>query len=100
MNKICYCCSEITTGQCGNGILDDGEDCDCGSDTTCESNPCCSSYTCRLRIDAECSSGPCCDNCKVIIQQTIFSFHYKEFHLLELDGKGRGRGKMGDFSCK
>ena len=60
--------SEITTGQCGNGIVDEGEDCDCGADTKCDSNPCCSGYTCRLRIDAQCSSGPCCDNCKVKVQ--------------------------------
>ncbi len=54
-------------GRCGNGIVDDGEDCDCGSDTTCSDNPCCSSYTCRLNIDAQCSDGECCQNCKVIL---------------------------------
>jgi len=52
-------------GTCGNGVIDDNEDCDCGSETSCESNPCCSPITCKLKIDAECSSGPCCENCKL-----------------------------------
>jgi len=52
-------------GTCGNGVIDDNEDCDCGSEATCESNPCCSPITCKLKIDAECSSGPCCDNCRM-----------------------------------
>jgi len=52
-------------GTCGNGVIDDGEDCDCGSEADCASNPCCSPITCRLRMDAECSTGPCCDNCRM-----------------------------------
>ena len=50
-------------GSCGNGIIDDGEECDCGSQCTPDS--CCSPVTCRLKADAQCESGPCCDNCKV-----------------------------------
>ena len=53
-------------GNCGNGIVDDGEDCDCGSMELCE-NACCDPITCRLKQEAECSSGACCDpsKCKV-----------------------------------
>eukprot|EP00090_Calanus_glacialis_P003082 TRINITY_DN12230_c0_g1_i1.p1 TRINITY_DN12230_c0_g1~~TRINITY_DN12230_c0_g1_i1.p1 ORF type:complete len:1327 (+),score=242.49 TRINITY_DN12230_c0_g1_i1:487-4467(+) len=58
-------------GTCGNGVIDDNEDCDCGSEATCESNPCCSPITCKLKIDAECSSGPCCDNCRMKPKDTL-----------------------------
>jgi len=58
-------------GTCGNGVIDENEDCDCGSEATCESNPCCSPITCKLKIDAECSSGPCCDNCRMKPRGTL-----------------------------
>ncbi|XP_016005212.2 disintegrin and metalloproteinase domain-containing protein 1a-like [Rousettus aegyptiacus] len=42
---------------CGNGVVEDGEQCDCG--TECQNSPCCDS-TCMLAANAKCSSGPCC----------------------------------------
>ncbi|XP_004448246.2 disintegrin and metalloproteinase domain-containing protein 1-like [Dasypus novemcinctus] len=45
---------------CGNGVLEDPEECDCGF--SCASDPCCES-TCRLKEDAECSRGLCCFEC-------------------------------------
>nr|CAH8856515.1 unnamed protein product [Trichobilharzia regenti] len=50
-------------GLCGNGQLDPGEECDCGSQTSCpkEWQACCDPTRCKLRKGAECAGGPCCD---------------------------------------
>ncbi|KAF0298579.1 Disintegrin and metalloproteinase domain-containing protein 19 [Amphibalanus amphitrite] len=59
---------------CGNGIVEDGEDCDCGTVDSAECarlDPCCDHITCKLRDQAECSSGPCCDNCKLRARGTL-----------------------------
>ncbi|XP_047618061.1 disintegrin and metalloproteinase domain-containing protein 1a-like [Phacochoerus africanus] len=49
-------------GRCGNGVVEDDEQCDCGSD--CDIHPCCD-QTCRLKQNAECSDGLCCDKCRL-----------------------------------
>ncbi|XP_053140597.1 disintegrin and metalloproteinase domain-containing protein 21-like [Hemicordylus capensis] len=48
---------------CGNKVVDNGEQCDCGSKVHCESDPCCQS-NCMLRSGASCASGLCCTKCQ------------------------------------
>lgn len=51
---------------CGNGILEEGEECDCGSEEECKGNPCCL-FGCKLKEGAACSDGnePCCSKCQI-----------------------------------
>ncbi|XP_022077650.2 disintegrin and metalloproteinase domain-containing protein 19 [Acanthochromis polyacanthus] len=50
--------------RCGNGYLEDGEECDCGEEEECTS-PCCNASNCTLKAGAECAHGVCCQNCKL-----------------------------------
>lgn len=45
---------------CGNGFVERGEQCDCGTSQFCQ-NPCCDPDTCMLRSNASCATGSCCD---------------------------------------
>uniref|UniRef100_A0A4W5PFA9 ADAM metallopeptidase domain 28 n=1 Tax=Hucho hucho TaxID=62062 RepID=A0A4W5PFA9_9TELE len=54
-----------STPVCGNGFLEIGEQCDCGSLEEC-TNPCCNATSCTLTKDSECAAGACCDNCKIL----------------------------------
>ncbi|XP_078540965.1 disintegrin and metalloproteinase domain-containing protein 9-like [Lissotriton helveticus] len=55
---------------CGNKIVDDGEDCDCGTATECSTDTCCDS-NCKLKEDANCAWGACCNNCQILPQGTL-----------------------------
>ncbi|XP_070618647.1 disintegrin and metalloproteinase domain-containing protein 21-like [Erythrolamprus reginae] len=48
--------------RCGNGVLDVGEECDCGKPSACADDPCCTP-DCRLKKNAICGSGKCCQKC-------------------------------------
>ncbi|XP_077577683.1 disintegrin and metalloproteinase domain-containing protein 22 isoform X2 [Stigmatopora nigra] len=51
--------------QCGNGFVETGEECDCGSPLECtrEGENCCKK--CTLTQGSKCSDGLCCDNCQM-----------------------------------
>ncbi|CAH6787856.1 Adam33 [Phodopus roborovskii] len=48
--------------RCGNGFVEAGEECDCGSDQRCP-EPCCFAQNCSLRAGAQCTHGDCCAQC-------------------------------------
>ncbi|KAF5023950.1 hypothetical protein F66182_3988 [Fusarium sp. NRRL 66182] len=64
----------ISGQQCGNGIVEEGEDCDCGGEEGCGDNQCCDPSTCRFRGEAECdnSNEDCCtDSCRFASSGTV-----------------------------
>ena len=54
-----HCLEQVTSKSiCGNGIIEDGEECDCGGQQTCgvlEPGNCCNFSSCKLREHAFCS---------------------------------------------
>ncbi|KAG8547456.1 hypothetical protein GDO81_028332 [Engystomops pustulosus] len=50
--------------KCGNGFLEEGEQCDCGEPEEC-TNPCCNAKNCTLKEGAQCAHGDCCQDCKL-----------------------------------
>uniref|UniRef100_A0A8C2ZUF3 ADAM metallopeptidase domain 11 n=1 Tax=Cyclopterus lumpus TaxID=8103 RepID=A0A8C2ZUF3_CYCLU len=49
--------------ECGNGFVEPGEECDCGSQECARSGGACCKK-CTLTHDAMCSNGLCCSSCK------------------------------------
>lgn len=63
----------ITGQQCGNGIVESGEDCDCGGPDSCGSNPCCDPSTCKFTSGSVCddSNDECCSSsCQFAVNGT------------------------------
>ncbi|KAL0258771.1 hypothetical protein SLS55_006275 [Diplodia seriata] len=56
----------ISGQQCGNGIVEEGEDCDCGGTDGCGDNSCCNPTTCKFQNNAVCDDAneDCCNNCQ------------------------------------
>uniref|UniRef100_A0A8C2M4F4 Disintegrin and metalloproteinase domain-containing protein 25 n=1 Tax=Cricetulus griseus TaxID=10029 RepID=A0A8C2M4F4_CRIGR len=55
---------------CGNGVVEDGEQCDCGSWQACRADPCCVEG-CMLQGGASCAFGLCCKDCKIMPSGTM-----------------------------
>ncbi|KAL1772542.1 disintegrin and metalloproteinase domain-containing protein 30 [Sigmodon hispidus] len=65
--KMSYCLSDIpklgyVAERCGNKIVENKEECDCGSIEECKSDLCCTP-DCKLRAGVNCSTGLCCYKC-------------------------------------
>ncbi|XP_075894550.1 disintegrin and metalloproteinase domain-containing protein 12 isoform X2 [Nelusetta ayraudi] len=56
--------------KCGNGYVEEGEECDCGEPEECM-NPCCNATTCTLTEDAVCAHGECCEDCRLKLAGTL-----------------------------
>ncbi|XP_028324380.1 disintegrin and metalloproteinase domain-containing protein 12 isoform X2 [Gouania willdenowi] len=56
--------------KCGNGYVEEGEECDCGEPEECM-NPCCNATTCTLKGDAVCAHGQCCEDCRLKVAGTM-----------------------------
>ncbi|XP_067323513.1 disintegrin and metalloproteinase domain-containing protein 20-like [Anolis sagrei] len=57
-------------GYCGNKVVENGEQCDCGSEAQCELDPCCQS-NCMFRARATCAFGKCCSKCQYLPAQSL-----------------------------
>lgn len=63
----------ITGQQCGNGIVEPGEDCDCGGTEGCSDDPCCNPDTCTYTEGSVCDDAneDCCNQCQFSSQGTV-----------------------------
>ncbi|XP_034547051.1 disintegrin and metalloproteinase domain-containing protein 28 isoform X2 [Notolabrus celidotus] len=57
--------SLVAPAVCGNGFVEKGEQCDCGTLEEC-TNPCCNATTCTLKEGSQCAEGECCESCKIL----------------------------------
>jgi hypothetical protein len=61
-NKPTHLFSNSST--CGNGFVEQGEQCDCGAADCSQRDPCCNATSCQFMPWATCSSSQgCCNNC-------------------------------------
>uniref|UniRef100_A0AAY4A1E9 ADA11 protein n=1 Tax=Denticeps clupeoides TaxID=299321 RepID=A0AAY4A1E9_9TELE len=55
--------------ECGNGYVEAGEECDCGSPLVSSGGACCKK--CTLTHDAMCSNGLCCHRCRYELRGVV-----------------------------
>lgn len=63
----------ISENVCGNGIVEEGEECDCGGPEGCKGNTCCDPLTCKFTTGSQCDdlNDHCCNNCKFASSSTV-----------------------------
>ncbi|KAK4507413.1 hypothetical protein PRZ48_001148 [Zasmidium cellare] len=63
----------ISGQQCGNGIVEPGEDCDCGGEEGCGNDSCCNPTTCKFTEGSVCddSNEDCCRSCQFASNGTV-----------------------------
>lgn len=52
--------NQVFSDHCGNGFVEEDEECDCGPHDLC-TNQCCNPTTCKLAAHAQCAHGTCCN---------------------------------------
>ncbi|KAM5178668.1 disintegrin and metalloproteinase domain-containing protein 20-like isoform 2-T2 [Callospermophilus lateralis] len=67
---------------CGNLVIEEGEECDCGTNDQCANDPCCLS-NCTLRSGASCATGLCCKECRLMPSGTLCRNQVNECDLPE-----------------
>uniref|UniRef100_A0A8C3WRL6 ADAM metallopeptidase domain 20 n=1 Tax=Catagonus wagneri TaxID=51154 RepID=A0A8C3WRL6_9CETA len=67
---------------CGNLVVEEGEECDCGTVEQCANDPCCR-LNCSLKPGAACAFGLCCKDCKVMPSGTLCRAQISECDLPE-----------------
>ncbi|XP_031247096.1 LOW QUALITY PROTEIN: disintegrin and metalloproteinase domain-containing protein 25-like [Mastomys coucha] len=67
---------------CGNGVVDDGEQCDCGDWHMCRADQCCNP-SCTLKAGAACAFGLCCLHCQILPAGTLCRQEVNECDLPE-----------------
>lgn len=106
----------ITGNECGNGIVETGEDCDCGGTANCGDSPCCDATTCKFKAKAVCddSNEDCCSNCQFAPSTKVCRASTGPCDLPEMcpgngancppdktqpDGQACGNGTMAGLTC-
>ncbi|XP_025775550.1 disintegrin and metalloproteinase domain-containing protein 20-like [Puma concolor] len=75
--------ANISMGQfCGNLVIEEGEECDCGTIHQCLNDPCCL-LNCTLKPGAACTFGICCKDCKFMPSGTVCRQQMSECDLPE-----------------
>uniref|UniRef100_A0A8C3WQK2 ADAM metallopeptidase domain 33 n=1 Tax=Catagonus wagneri TaxID=51154 RepID=A0A8C3WQK2_9CETA len=105
----------VPRARCGNGFVEEGEECDCGAGQECLDS-CCLAHNCSLRAGAQCTHGDCCAHCLLkpagaLCRRALGDCDLPEFctgaspycppdiYLLDGSPCARGRGYCRDGAC-